>query len=93
MSPSRFPFGCLLLMMGALLGSAVRPARSADIGSVVQSYCLMAVEQEMAQSGRDAPAGMAAYACRCVLDQISQGTSIESARDSCRASTVRRYSL
>jgi hypothetical protein len=88
---------CLLaagwLLAGSLLGLAALPARSADLDSIVQAYCLLAVEQEIAQSGRVAPAGMADYACRCVRDLLTRGESLSAARSSCRASTARRYSL
>jgi hypothetical protein len=93
MSPSRVFIPVASLLLGALLSQAAGPARSVDIASIVQSYCLVAVEQEVAQSGKVAPAGMAAYACRCMVDRLSQGTSLDLARDACRASTARRYAL
>ncbi|MEB3333495.1 MAG: hypothetical protein VKP70_00770 [Cyanobacteriota bacterium] len=93
MSRARSIVTSLALVTGALAHQLAGPARGADIGSVVQAYCLVAFEQEMAQSGKVAPAGMADYACRCVVDRLTQGTSIDSARTACRASTARRFSL
>jgi hypothetical protein len=93
MSPSRSLVTGFALVASALVHPLVTPVRSADIGAVVQAYCLVAFEQEMAQSGKVPPAGMADYACRCVVDRLTQGTSIDSARSACRASTARRYSL
>ncbi len=81
------------LLAGTLLGQAGGPARSADLDSIVLAYCQVAVEQELAQSGKVPPAGFTDYACRCVVDRLSQGMSLVSARTSCRASTARRYSL
>lgn len=93
MSRSRFLVTGLALVTSALVHPLITPVRSANIDAVVQAYCLVAFEQEMAQSGKVAPAGMADYACRCMVDRLTQGTSIDSARSACRASTARRYSL
>jgi hypothetical protein len=57
------------------------------------AVCLSAFESEMAQAGKNPPAGMANYACSCVVDQISNGTSIDTARLSCRTATARRYPI
>jgi hypothetical protein len=81
------------LLVGTLLGQASGPAWSADLDSIVLAYCQVAVEQELAQSGKVPPAGFTDYACRCVVDRLTQGLSLDTARSSCRASTARRYSL
>jgi hypothetical protein len=81
------------LLAGALLGLAGGPARSADLDAIVLAYCQVAVEQELAQSGKVPPAGLTDYACRCVVGRLTQGMSLDSARHVCRASTARRYSL
>jgi hypothetical protein len=47
----------------------------------------------MAQAGKNPPAGMANYACSCVVDQISSGSSLDTARTSCRTATARRYPI
>lgn len=91
----RFPFPCtsVAVVAGILLSQLGGPARSADIASILQAYCLVAIEQEIAQSGRVPPAGMADYACRCVVDRLTQGMTVPLARSSCKASTARRYAL
>jgi hypothetical protein len=68
-------------------------AASGPILEVVRSFCLSAFETELAQSGKKAPDGMASYACNCVADRISSGSSIASARSSCRDATVKRYPI
>jgi hypothetical protein len=47
----------------------------------------------MTKAGKVPPQGMAAYACRCVVDRLTEGTSLVSARSYCRESTARRYAL
>jgi hypothetical protein len=68
-------------------------ARAGGMGEIVMAVCLSAFENEMAQAGKRPPAGMANYACSCVVGQISSGQSIEEARTSCRSATARRYPI
>jgi hypothetical protein len=68
-------------------------AASGPILEVVRSICLSAFETELAQSGKKAPDGMASFACDCVADRISSGSSISSARSSCRDATTKRYPI
>jgi len=77
------------------LGSGALPARAGveGIGGIVRTFCLSAFENEMAQAGKSAPAGMADYACGCVADRITNGNSLEMARSTCREATARRYPI
>ena len=68
-------------------------AASGPIIEVVRSICLSAFETELAQSGKKAPDGMANYACSCVADRITSGSSIASARSSCKDATSKRYPI
>ena len=60
---------------------------------MVRSICLSALETELAQAGKTAPDGMANYACSCVADRITSGSSIASARSSCKDATSKRYPI
>ena len=91
MSSSRLPLALLAAVTLLIQGGG--PARASGMGSIVQAYCLAAVEEEMTKAGKVAPQGMAAYACRCVVDRLTQGTSLGSARSYCKESTARRYAL
>jgi hypothetical protein len=79
-----------LFLSGSL---AIAEARARGVGEIVMAVCLSAFESEMAQVGKRPPAGMADYACSCVVDQISSGNSLDSARNSCRSATARRYPI
>jgi hypothetical protein len=87
----------LILGLAALaaFGSLERRAEatSAPILEVVRSICLSAFETELAQTGKKAPDGMASFACNCVADRISSGSSIASARSTCRDATAKRYPI
>lgn len=93
MTLSRLPLSLALLAASTLLIQGAGPARASGMGSMVQAYCLAAVEEEMTRAGKVAPQGMAAFACRCVMDRLTAGTSLGSARTYCRESTARRYAL
>jgi hypothetical protein len=93
MSFSRLPLSLALLAATTFLGQGAAPARASGLGSMVQAYCLAAVEDEITRAGKVAPQGMADFACRCVVDQLTGGTSLLSARSYCRESTARRYAL
>jgi hypothetical protein len=87
-------------MIGALLGltaigamSLPAEAGTGPIAEVVRSFCLSAVETELAQAGKQAPEGMADFACACVADRITSGSSIAAARSTCRAAASKRYPI
>jgi uncharacterized membrane protein YbhN (UPF0104 family) len=79
------------LSLGA--GLILPGAQARGVGEIVMAVCLNAFENEMAQVGKRPPAGMANYACACVVDQISNGNSLDVARTSCRTATARRYPI
>jgi hypothetical protein len=84
-----------LVALAAFGGATGGPAEAASgpILEVVRSICLSAFETELAQSGKTAPDGMANYACSCVADRITSGSSIASARSSCKDATSKRYPI
>ncbi|MEA5414403.1 hypothetical protein [Synechococcus sp. BA-132 BA5] len=85
----------LRLVVLAVVAPTGGPAEAASgpILEVVRSFCLSAFETELAQSGKKAPDGMANYACSCVADRITSGSSIASARSSCKDATSKRYPI
>ena len=94
MSQRRHPSSSAVLIGIASLGLASAPAgASGGLAPMVQAYCVAAFQQEMSQAGKVAPEGMADYACRCVVERLTEGTSLPSARSFCRDSTARRYAM
>jgi hypothetical protein len=88
------PGGWLLTLLWlaglAFPGTGVR---AGGLNDIVKSFCLSAFESELAQAGKQAPAGMANYACGCVADQLSTGASLSNARQYCREATAQRYPI
>jgi hypothetical protein len=74
-------------------GALPAGATSGGLGEMVRSFCLSAFQSEMAQAGKTPPAGMASFACSCVADRITAGSSLDTARGSCREETARRFSI
>jgi len=92
--PQRFTALLAAATAAAFMAALAQPAaRARGVGEIVMVVCLSAFESEMAQAGKNPPAGMANYACSCVVDQISSGNSLDTARTSCRTATVRRYPI
>jgi hypothetical protein len=85
--------GVLLSLSAFAMVQAPASAAGGPIAEVVRSFCLSAVETELAQAGKQAPAGMADFACACVTDRITSGSSIAAARSTCRAATSKRYPI
>ncbi len=87
--------GMAAVMAGGIGSGAVAPtaAHSTGLGEIVRAMCLSAFENELTQSGKRAPAGMADYACGCVADRIQDGSSVDAARNTCREATARRYPI
>lgn len=83
----------LLFALAALMPPAATLAKESTFTEVVKGFCLSAFQNEMALAGKQAPAGMADYACTCVAERINGGSSIHAARTSCREATARRYPI
>jgi hypothetical protein len=73
----------------------VTPAAHAaeGFGEIVRAFCLSAFETEMEQAGKTPPAGMANYACGCMAGRLRAGSSIDTARATCRQETSKRYPI
>jgi hypothetical protein len=93
MSQARRSISLAVFIGIAGLSLAAGPGRASGLAPMVQAYCLAAFQDEMWQAGKVAPTGMADFACRCVVDRLTEGTSLTSARSYCRESTARRYSM
>lgn len=94
-APTNFRPGGRLLSLIGLAGLAFpgMGVQAGGLNDIVKTFCLSAFETELAQSGKQAPAGMANYACGCVADQLSTGSGLSKAREYCREATAQRYPI
>ena len=82
--------GLTALGLAAASGS---PARAGTLSDMVKALCRSAVQAELESAGKPAPQGMAEFACDCVADRLSSGSSLDGARSTCRQQTAQRYPL
>lgn len=72
-------------------GSA--PGRASEMGDLVKTLCLGAFNAEMQVAGKVAPVGMADYACDCVAERLTNGSSLDGAKTTCKKLTAKRFPL
>lgn len=92
----RSPRRGVLLLAGLLavpLGAPRQARAESGMGAIVRAFCLTAFQSEMAQAGKQAPEGMASFACGCVADRLLGGSNLDAARRDCRELTARRYPI
>ncbi len=68
-------------------------AAASEMGDLVKTICLGAFNAEIQMAGKVAPAGMADYACNCVAKRLTDGSSLDSAKTTCKQLTAKRYPL
>lgn len=94
LAPGRLRLSLLAAGISSLAAMGTLPAaRAGVLIETVRSLCLSAFHQEMNRAGKVPPAGMADFACACVTEQLVGGSSLDTARQSCRLATTRRYPL
>ena len=59
----------------------------------ITRLCLAGFNAAMAHAGKTPPAGMGDYTCKCFLDAVNAGGSIQSAQATCKQKAAERYKL
>lgn len=72
---------------------AAGPAAASEMGDLVKTLCLGAFNAELQVAGKVAPAGMADFACDCVAKRLTDGSSLDGAKSTCKQLTAKRYPL
>ncbi len=71
-----------------------QPAQAQNMmDNMIRKYCLQAVNKEIKESGKPAPAGMQDYTCNCVVQEMKKGQSQKQAAATCKASATKKYNL
>lgn len=70
-------------------------ARAGDnmMDQMVRKFCLDAVNKDVADSGKPAPAGMPAFTCDCVVQQLKLKQSLDGAKAICKAKATEKYTI
>ena len=66
-------------------------AEGAD--DLITKFCLASFNAAMTSAGKSPPAGMGAFTCKCFLNEVKQGGSIEASQTTCKEQAASRYKL
>ncbi len=93
--PVRLPSGLAVLALAATgsLGLGAGPASAAIDAERVSGLCLAGFNAAMVAARKTPPAGMGEFTCKCFVDQINTGASIDQARDTCRTQAATRFNM
>jgi hypothetical protein len=88
-------FRSMLLTVLALAAGTPMMAIAGDnmLDQMVRKACVVAVNKEVANSGKTAPDGLEAFTCDCVVQQLKLKQTIDSAKVICKAKTTERYGV
>ena len=83
------------LLTAGVATVGLTPAQAGDnmMDQMVRSFCLQAVNKEVADSGKPAPSGIPEFTCDCVVQQMKLKQSIDGAKAICKAKAAEKYSL
>lgn len=83
--------GAPALGLGLLLAAGDARAGLQDL--LIRQFCLAAIREEVAHTGKPAPPELATSTCDCVVEQINAGTDLEAAKQVCRTRARGRFAL
>lgn len=86
--------GARAALVALLLLPIAQPARAQTfMDGMVRKFCLQAVNKEIKNSGKPAPAGMSDYTCDCVVKEMKNGRSQQQASATCKEAATRKFNL
>ena len=77
----------------SLLATPLPPAVASGDQDMITRLCMAGFNGAMASAGKTPPAGMGEYTCKCFLDEVNAGASVQTAQDSCKQKAAERYKL
>ena len=76
-----------------LVAAPLAPAVASGDQDMITRLCMAGFNGAMASAGKTPPEGMGEYTCKCFLDEVNSGVSVQSAQDSCKQKAAERYKL
>ena len=58
---------------------------------LINHFCTRAMDADFAKAGKIPPAGMVAYTCNCVIQQVSARASIDQAKAICQQQATAKF--
>ena len=77
----------------SLVVAPIAPAMASGENDTITRLCLAGFNAAMAHAGKTPPAGMGDYTCKCFLDAVNAGGSIQSAQATCKQKAAEPYKL
>ena len=59
----------------------------------IHTLCLAGFQTAFAQAGKQPPDGMGVFTCRCLVQRLQDGESLNPARESCKLEASRRFRI
>jgi len=77
----------------SLFVAPIAPAVAAGDNDTITRLCLAGFNAAMSHAGKTPPAGMGDYTCKCFLDEVNAGGSIQAAQATCKQKAAARYQI
>jgi len=82
----------LLVTTSCILGVTIPGARAQTMqDALINHYCTQAMNADFAKAGKTPPAGMVAYTCNCVIQQVSARATIDQAKAICQQQATAKF--
>ena len=82
----------LLVATSCILGVSIPGARAQSMqDDLINHYCTKAMNADFAKAGKTPPAGMVAYTCNCVIQQVSARATIDQAKAICQQQATAKF--
>jgi hypothetical protein len=59
--------------------------------ALINHYCTQAMNTDFAKAGKTPPAGMVAYTCNCVIQQVNSRATIDQAKAICQQQATAKF--
>ena len=82
----------LLVATSCILGVTIPGARAQTMqDALINHYCTQAMNADFTKAGKTPPAGMVAYTCNCVIQQVSARATIDQAKAICQQEATAKF--
>ena len=87
----RWPWAALAAT-SCILGVTIPGARAQTMqDALINHYCTQAMNADFAKAGKTPPAGMVAYTCNCVIQQVNARATIDQAKAICQQQATAKF--
>ncbi len=86
--------GCAAALTLLVAGGTARAQSYSNMkDQLIFHYCSKAMNSDFNKAGKSAPAGMVAYTCNCVVQQMDARATIEQAKAICQATAQQKFTV